>query len=103
MCVCGGAGVVEGGSDLGDRLPVDQDGVRIFVAGVEHGHRALDPHDAVATLRQWWMENITFQGSHLTLWFFMMLLATLSNKAHLLVHVVTETNLRPAASCEIFL
>lgn len=48
----GGCGGWVWGSHLGERLPPDQDGVGIFLAGVEHGHRALDLHDAVATLRQ---------------------------------------------------
>lgn len=49
----GGRGREErGGAHLSDRLPLDQDRVRIFLAGAEHGHRALDLHDAVATLRQ---------------------------------------------------
>lgn len=67
------AGGRVGGTYLGDRLPPDQHGVRILLAGVEQGNRALDLHDAVATLKQtgWdWMaaRKKTHHACVLCLW-----------------------------------
>lgn len=52
QAVAAGGGVEVRAFNLGDGLPLDEDGVRILLSGVQHGHRALQLHDAVATLRQ---------------------------------------------------